>query len=79
MEKGGCVDPVCRVIFIIIFTGNRFMSGETIGALMLVCWNVNELEVEEEDSCDPVVYGSVWLYVWVAEHAFDILGIHLDD
>jgi len=37
---------------------------------------VNKLEVEQEDGCDPSVHGCVWLHIWVAKHALDILGIH---
>jgi hypothetical protein len=35
-----------------------------------------KVEVEEEDGCDPAVYGCVWLHIQVLEHAFDILRIH---
>ena len=41
--------------------------------------DVNELEVEEEDACDPPIDRSVRLYVWIVEHAFDVFRINLDD
>lgn len=73
------VDPIFWVFFFIVFTGDGFASRKTIGALVLVSRNVNELEVEKADCCDPSVHGSVWLHVRVIEHALDILGVHLDN
>ena len=72
------VDPFFGVIFF-IFAGDGFASQETVGSLMLVCWNVDKFEVEKEDCCDPPVHGGIWLHVGVTEHALDVLGIHLDD
>ena len=72
------VDPVFGVVFF-VFAGDGFASRETVGALMLVCRNMDEFEVEKEDCCDPSVHGSVWLHVRITEHALDVLGIHLDD
>jgi len=38
-----------------------------------------ELEVEEENCGNPSVHGGVWLNVRVAEYAFDVLSVHLDN
>src|SRR6266850_6921920 len=45
---------------------------------MFVGGNVNEFEVEKEDRGDPAVDGGVQLDVGVAEHTFDITGVHFD-
>ena len=38
-----------------------------------------ELEVEEENCGNRSVHGGVWLNVRVAEYAFDVLSVHLDN
>ena len=44
---------------------------------MLFCWDVYQLEVEEEYCSDPVIHGGIRLDVGVTEHAFHILCVHL--
>ena len=40
---------------------------------------MNKLEVEEEDGGDPAVDGVVWVKSGVVDHAFDELGVHLNN
>jgi hypothetical protein len=45
---------------------------------VLISGNMNQFEVEKEDCGNPAIDGCVQLDVGVAEHTFDIAGIHFD-
>lgn len=46
---------------------------------MFVSWNVFEFKVEEEDSSNPLIDGSIGLYIGVAEHTFDVTGVDFNN
>jgi len=46
-EGEDVVNPFFWVTIVIVFARYGFTPGEAIGALMLVCGNMNELKVEE--------------------------------
>ncbi len=45
--------------------------------VVLLCWDMDKLKVEEQDGSDPVIDCRVRLYIWVVKHPADIKGIHL--
>ena len=53
------------------------MSRQAIGTEVIFCWDIHQLEVEEEYCGDLAIYGGVWLDVGVTEHTFYILCVHL--
>jgi hypothetical protein len=40
---------------------------------------VDKFEVKKEYGSDPSVDRSIWLYVRIAEHTFDVTCIHFND
>jgi hypothetical protein len=70
------VYPVFWVIIFIIFTQDWFASRKAIWAKVLLSWDMDKLEVEELDSSNPSVHCSIWLDIWVVQHAFNEQGIH---
>jgi hypothetical protein len=71
------IDPLFWVSIVVVFARDGLASREAIGAKVLLCRDMNQLEVEEEDRGNPAVYGCIWLHVGVTEHTFNVLCIHL--
>ena len=46
---------------------------------MLGCRDVDKLEVEQENRGDPAIDHVIWVQSRVVDHAFDELGVHLDN
>jgi hypothetical protein len=45
--------------------------------MVLFCWDIDKLEVEEENCGNPSIDGHVGLQVRIIQHPVDIKGIHL--
>jgi len=55
-EPEGVVDLFFRVVLVVVFAGNGLASRQAVRTLMLLGGDMYELEVEEEDGCDPAVH-----------------------
>ena len=75
-EREDLVNPLFRVVVVVVFARDWFASRKAVGTLMFVSRNMNKLEVEEQNSSDPAVHHRVRLHVGVVEHSAHILGVH---
>ena len=46
IEQEGIIDPIFRVALIVIFSGYQFALRKAIGAEVLFCRDVDELEIK---------------------------------
>jgi hypothetical protein len=79
IETSVRVNPVLELVTIIarrIFWSAR-TSGQSISSSMLLCGNMDELEVKQEDSRYPAVHGVVRMQGGGVDHALDELRVHL--
>jgi hypothetical protein len=80
-EASTRVDPILKVVRVVVIRVlvDVRTSRESVCSSVLRCWNVNELEVEEENGRNPAVDCVVRVHGGIVDHPLDELSVHLND